>query len=209
MIKKIKASYRPFFKAFKIYKFAYGGVSEVLFSPYLHLSIVFTVAVLFVDPYFEWWPIALDILPSMISFTLAGYAIMLSFSASSVGKLISSDDFNERSMYLQVSGTFFHFVFMQIIALMFAIFSGRAETFLDKHFPELEQLDSVSATISIASPIIFVASSFAFLLFIYSVLLSLAALVAILRLSGVVDMSLTADTIAEAEDAKNDVEKAS
>jgi len=135
----------------------------------------------------------------MIGFTLGGYAIMLSFSADKLGNLLASEKFDGRSDYIQVSTTFFHFVLVEIIALIACLIAlalneislSAAASDLGLNFPNWLK------TISI---IILLALNFlGQILFFYSITLAFAALFAIYRLSGIVDLALTTTLISEAE----------
>ena len=93
----------------------YYGQSKALFkSPYLYTAIVITFIFypLWTKPY--WWDVVINILPSIIGFSLGGYAILLSFGNESFQKLISGIGENGSiSPYMELSASFVHFLIVQ------------------------------------------------------------------------------------------------
>ncbi|MBI5843309.1 MAG: hypothetical protein HZB23_01420 [Deltaproteobacteria bacterium] len=163
----IRETYKNFFEIVARYWRFYGGVQSFISSTYLHLSII--LGVIFHPPWNKdaiWYNVSLAILPNMIGFTLGGYAILFAFGDKEFFKLFKADkdDNNGPSPYLQLHGTFIHFIVIQIISLLFAL---------------------LSMTISIQDGLI---SWIGFILLIYSILLALAAVFAILRLASLFDI---------------------
>lgn len=131
--KKYFATYYYVGQIFAYYWKLYGGWPALARSPYLHVACLLTVAT-----YPLWWPTApgvpagpvgdpwfqatINIIPSMLGFTLGGYAILLAIGDEGFRYTISGD--NERgkaSPFIKVNSAFVHFVFIQTVALSYAL----------------------------------------------------------------------------------------
>lgn len=161
---------------------AYGGFSSLLKSLYLHIAIVLTV--LMYNSWYEayWWESVINIIPSLIGFSLGGYAIFLAFGDSEFQSVLSGKGKNNNSPLIGVSGTFVHFIIIQIIALLLALlcksfyyppptFVLTAFRFFEIDFYLLNRLFKI---------LFWFLSFFAF---IYAIVLSIAATLAIFRIS--------------------------
>ncbi|MDD2466143.1 MAG: hypothetical protein PHI97_19255 [Desulfobulbus sp.] len=116
--------YKAIYKIFRRYWRVYGGFKSLVYSPYLHLSILlFLLTWPFWD--FEkdgaWFDFVLAITPSMLGFTLGGYAILLAFGNEAFQKAISGDDHDGSSPFITIIAAFTNFLILQIIALLLAI----------------------------------------------------------------------------------------
>ncbi|MCG8093630.1 MAG: hypothetical protein JAZ17_08380 [Candidatus Thiodiazotropha endolucinida] len=112
---------------------AYGGWKEVAISPYFHISVVITLlsANFWING--DWATVVANIIPSLLGFSLGGYAILLGFgnekflaSLSKPRKNTSSADetnnpLDEVTIYVSVNASFVHFIILQIIALVFVL----------------------------------------------------------------------------------------
>ena len=74
---KAFAQYKGAFKIFRKYWSLYGGTKAILTSPYFHVSLLLAVIC---SPYPKWQESTLTIVPSILGFSLGGYAILLAFS---------------------------------------------------------------------------------------------------------------------------------
>lgn len=75
------------------------------------------------DGFFRpWSQLAIDIVPSMLGFSLGGMAIMLAFSGANYFEYIAQKG-KPDSYYVSVVANFFHFVLVQTIALIVAFVS--------------------------------------------------------------------------------------
>jgi hypothetical protein len=112
--------------AFQAYWLAYGGYKVLFRSPYLWLSFGLTC---FIVPAWDtradgnqiWVGLALQIIPSIVSFSLGAMAIILSVAS---GKFLSVIQQSGRtdSFFMKMIAAFFHFILVQFIALFAAIF---------------------------------------------------------------------------------------
>lgn len=157
--------YRGIFKSLSEYWNAYGGFASFLRSPYLHFSIL-TATILFLNsetPQLllkKITDVSLSILPSLLGFTIAGMAIFISSQDIEFKKIISSHSEKEKnSIFVIMSATFAHFTIMNILSLLNA---------------------------TLAKVIMPTSSVYIFLstvLFIYSLTLSFATVLALMRIA--------------------------
>lgn len=175
--------YRRFQRSFGQYWRAYGGIKEVLSSPYLHVSFLCTILALGLWSKPGWWSIPLGILPSLLGFTLGGYAILMSFGNQRFQEMIrGSGPDGTQSPFIGISATFAHFVVMQIFALLtVVILSTRPLSSLAIIFPIIDQVLLPGSAMRVV--FVTIAWGLSFMIFMYSIILSLAATLAIFRLS--------------------------
>ena len=103
---------------------AYGGITALFKSPYLWLSVVITI---FLFPHWskpEWWDDVLSIMPNLLGFSLGGYAMWIAIGDDDFRKLISGEDEDGKpSPYMEVNAAFVHFVVLQMLSMIFALFA--------------------------------------------------------------------------------------
>lgn len=104
-------------KPFRTYWMVYGGWRALLLSPYLWCSGIFAAVCkpIWFDGRAEgflWTYWALSLLSGMISFSIGGMAVFLSFSNETFLKLLRQNG-KEQSYLMQVATAFFHFILVQ------------------------------------------------------------------------------------------------
>jgi len=162
MIKDWKKPYKAVVKIFKRYWEVYGGYRSLFLSPYFHLSIMlFFLTWPFWDAAVAgtWFDLVIEITPSMLGFTLGGYAILLAFGNEAFQKALSGDSEDGPSPFIIVNAAFANFLILQIVALIFAVLS--------------------KAWGVVSGPIAWIGS----LVFLYSLVSALAAVMAVFQLS--------------------------
>lgn len=167
----IKNSYAGVGSIFSRYWRAYGGSRALLSSPYLLVSILLAGAMY---PFWlreSWWDTALSTLPNVLGFTLAGFTIWLGFGDEKYRTLISRAKPDRESPFMGVSAGFAHFVVVQILALLAALWA-KAMNF---PLPSDCWLHGHVRLIAIPGQYI------GFLLFIYALMSALAATLGVLR----------------------------
>jgi hypothetical protein len=100
----------------------YGGVLALLKSLYFYLSIILTSAC------YPFWSregvrsadLALDIIPSLMGFSLGGMAIVIAISNGTFMSAIKENG-AETSLFIKINLLFFHFILVQAFALISAI----------------------------------------------------------------------------------------
>ena len=115
----------------------------------------------------DWATRAIDVIPSILGFSLGGYAIFLAFGSPKFIRLISEKD-TKKSYYLKLNALFVHFILVQIISILLAV-AGIAVIGSDPG--------------KITSIIGYIVSSIGFLAFIYALLTALATAFELFRLA--------------------------
>ncbi|WP_156385533.1 hypothetical protein [Ramlibacter sp. Leaf400] len=120
-----------------------------------------------------WWDQAIAIVPSLLGFTLGGFAIFLGFGSDSFREQITTEN-QLTSPYLSVSAAFLIFVTAQCVALLYALICAAL------YFPRPPILDPLGPFLESATP---VAWGIGYLIFVLSITLSMRAALRIFRLS--------------------------
>ena len=84
----------------------YGGRTVLYTSPYVHISLFFTVCTIPFWLYKEWWSHSLAIIPSILGFTLGGFAVFLGYGSDKFRSIMAVEDENCYSPYMEVVSTF-------------------------------------------------------------------------------------------------------
>jgi hypothetical protein len=175
---------------------AYGGYKALIISPYLRCAFVLTLLLfpLWTKP--DWWNDVLSIIPSLLGFSLGGYAMWMAIGDDNFRKLISGEDEEgETSPYMEVNAAFVHFILLQMLSIILALFA-KAYYFhipLNHWFANYIWLGLIY-------------NFFAYLVFVYALLSAIAATLALLNVSSWYDMQQTAikENAEKAENADND-----
>jgi hypothetical protein len=83
----------------------------------------------------QWWsdrlaaPLVLSVVPNLLGFSIGAMAVVLAFPTTTVFKIITEGG-REDSYYLDLVTKFVHFVFVQVSALIFALFASASSFFL-------------------------------------------------------------------------------
>ncbi len=118
--------YKGVFSIFHRYWRTYGQTRAMLRSFYLHSAIAMTVLCFPLWRAGGWWDVVLAVLPSLLGFTLGGFAIFIGFGSEKFRELIvkeTEEDIRagKPSIYESLCATFVHFIVVQICALIFAL----------------------------------------------------------------------------------------
>lgn len=157
----------------------YGGFKGLFTSPYFCTAILISIVGYPVWMNKDWWELPLSILPNMLGFSLAGYAIFLAFGNDGFRSFLSKAKIGSSSAYVSLTTTFMHFVVLQVISLLLAL----TAKFLS--------LTMVSLPPCFAMALLVAQKSWWFLcftLFLYSLTTSLASVVAIFRIVRMFDL---------------------
>jgi hypothetical protein len=118
--------YRNVKDSFLLYWGIYGGWKALLKSPYLHLSVITSIACfpIWLKPENTfWYDLPLSALPDLLGFTLGGYAILLAFGNEQFLMILCIKDEEESSPFINVNGAFVHFIVVQAFSLFISIIS--------------------------------------------------------------------------------------
>lgn len=127
-------AYGEFWRSYRLYWHLYGGWRAVLTSPYLHISFIITAICApawfcLKDGQKVWADAAVNILPNLMGFSIAGMAIFLAFSNRNTIKAVTEDG-EADSFFVSTVANFFHFIILQTIALLLG--------FIAQHYTTIE-----------------------------------------------------------------------
>lgn len=120
----------------------------------------------------NWWEATISVLPSLLGFTLGGFAIFLGFGSDQFKELIAQED-ETKSEYLSVSSAFLFIVAIQVVGLLYAIICKSAwipTPALLKHITILPYLNPIAWFVG-------------YYLYVFGIVLSLRAAIRIFRVS--------------------------
>lgn len=155
----------------------YGGINTFIKSPYLHVSITLTLLTIKFWLNNKWWEQTLSILPSILGFTLGGFAIFLGYGTESFRKLMAfRSPTTGKSPYLDVVVAFVHFSLFQMLAIFLSIIAS--------NFNAFEYLDIQSSHKDIGVLYLWLIIGFiGYGTFIYSLVLSFSVSLTLYRLA--------------------------
>jgi hypothetical protein len=163
-----------------IYWRAYGGWRDVVSSPFLWLSAGLTLLTYRLWLHGEWWTYPLSVMPSLLGFTLGGFAIFLGFGDERFKAIIAGEEqdatgaSNGPSPYMKVCSAFLHFVLVQVVALLVALVGAAT------NFSGTGILTCVTNTLR---PIRWVGDMVGYWIFVYGLCLAAAAAIAVFRVA--------------------------
>ncbi|RUY31707.1 hypothetical protein EN978_07165 [Mesorhizobium sp. M7A.F.Ca.US.001.04.1.1] len=168
------------------YRRAYGGIRGMLASPFFGLAVLITGLSysLWVEP--KWIEKAETLIPSLLGFSLGTYAIIFSIVGGRIKGALRQVSAPHGVSYLEaVNAVFFHYIFVQVVCLAWAfLYQG---TWLYDLTRVLEvYVPSVKTVFLYAS---LTGSFIGCFLLVYSVLLMIAAALAVYRLALLKDPS--------------------
>lgn len=173
-----------FWKSIRRYFKGYGGWPAICGSPIFVFSLLVTALNYsnWIEP--KWVPHSFDMIPSLLGFSLGSYTILFSVMTGRLKRALKSVKNPRGINYLEeINATFFHFIFVQIVCLMWAfLFNG---TFVFDLFYYISAVyGDAMGTFHIA---MLVGSFIGHLLLVYSFLLILAAAIAVYRIASITD----------------------
>lgn len=117
--------YGGFRTAIAIYWSDYGGWSDFLRSPLLHVSVIVAIFESYGLLEIDWRILTIGMMPTILGFSLAAYAITFALMGSRLqAALTNGTDASGKSLAITVNATLFHNVFFQAISLAFAVITN-------------------------------------------------------------------------------------
>lgn len=173
---KVHRQYAGLWRVLALYWKAYGGTPALAASPFLHAAILMTALCLPLWWSSDWWEKSITILPSVLGFSIAAFALMLGVGDEGFRRRLGvRRDGKQQSTLTSTSTSLLHFIIVQIVALSVALIaSSRPLSFF------------VHAEVLSYWPLIALSKIFratGFFLLCYALLTSLAATLAIFRLA--------------------------
>jgi hypothetical protein len=99
-----------------------GGIKGIILSPYFLLSFLITAFCFRIWLTEEWWKIVFSILPNLLGFSLAAYAMMWTFGDRRLQLALAKAKLDDgRATFEAVHSTFVRFVLTQVAALLSSI----------------------------------------------------------------------------------------
>lgn len=131
----LKSEYADLFGDLRSYIAVYGGWRKIAYSPYTHAALIVTILCWSKWHGENWTATPLAVLPALLGFTLAAYALFLGFGDESFRKFLANVGTPEpggadtqESILMGVSAIFMHFVVVQVFALI-CVIVGEANPF--------------------------------------------------------------------------------
>jgi hypothetical protein len=119
---EVKGNLKGPVASFRDYWQMFGGWSALLGSTYLWFAVLIGSFLVWFKGSIKWDDTALSILPSLLGFTVAAYAILVAFGDEKFKQvLVIYPKASERSFFLTVNGAFCHFIVIQCMALVYAV----------------------------------------------------------------------------------------
>jgi hypothetical protein len=115
--------YSGVLKSFGRYWAAYGGMRALASSPYLHVSAVLAALLypLWHDR-FTWCDTSIAVTPSVLGFSLGGYAIILDCGDENFRRAISgTDEDGKPSPFMNANASFIHFILVSTVSVIYAV----------------------------------------------------------------------------------------
>lgn len=121
----LKTAWLSVYGTLRDYWAVYGGLERVILSPYCWLALILTLLSypfwLSDSPKDDWAQVAIDIVPSLLGFSIGAFAVLLAFTNPRFMTFMSEEG-SEVSAYMTACAMFVHFIVVQSVALLFAIF---------------------------------------------------------------------------------------
>lgn len=119
----LRQNFKNVFGLVKDYWRIYGGYEAVIYSPYFAMAAIFTLlSASYWTSSSSWTQDVIDIIPSILGFSLGGFAIFMAFSDEKfIEILVDKED--RLSFYMHLSAQFIHFILIQALSILFAVFS--------------------------------------------------------------------------------------
>ncbi|WP_312795567.1 hypothetical protein [Tianweitania sp.] len=171
---------RTFVRFLRKYFKAYGGWGAVFGSP------LFIVAVLVTGLNFpnwsdrSWVALAQSIIPSLLGFSLGTYAILFSIISARLKGALRTTKAGHGYAYLEViNATFFHFIFVQVIALLWSLLATGDGIYQLSYFIGQQ----FSWNVGVFRTLRLIGLGAGYLLLVYSLVLVISASLVIYRLA--------------------------
>jgi hypothetical protein len=185
MIKPMEQT-RTFFSLIRRYFAQYGGWGGVFLSPFFLLAALVTGISYgsWIEP--KWISLAQSLIPNLLGFSLGTYAILFNIMTGRLKRALRERTNPNGTPYLfEMNATFFHFIFLQVIALLWALlFSGTA-------LYDLAHASKSPTILCLFAAAKIIGSAAGFFLLVYAFLLTIAAALVVYRLAGIYDPHAT------------------
>lgn len=164
----------------------YGGLGSILRSPFLHFAILFAVLVQKQLKDGQLQALTLQTIPNLLGFSLGAYALLFSLISQRLkGALKAIQNDNGVSYFDEMNATFLHFILMQVVAFLWVV--GSQSTIIS----DINNLFVNEFGVILYCDIFMLMKWFSdfigLVLFIYVLLLVIAASLTVYRLARIMD----------------------
>ncbi|WP_288396517.1 hypothetical protein [uncultured Acinetobacter sp.] len=172
------------FKSLKDYWKIYGGFKAIIKSDYFWIAVFFTLISYSTWLTPDWQSKFLGVIPSLLGFSLAGYAVWLTMGDQNLKKILSKKIINNnQSLFMIINASFIHFIVMQIFAFIGIIFleTNSIKMFINNNIITCKILEKV---------FLFIEQTFNCIIFflnIYSILVMFAAIFGLFSIAKAMD----------------------
>ncbi len=175
-IRRRAPAYGAVIDLFAAYFLAYGGFRAVVRSPYAHAAVLISAITTPIWTMPGWWDLPLSILPNLIGFTLSGYAVMMTLGNQRLRTEMTRPISDRPSAFMATNATFFHFLVLQIVAMLIALLAK------SRPFSSVFDVMPLGHTAAIARRAIALTGwAFGYCIFVYALTSAMAAAAAIFR----------------------------
>lgn len=125
--KILYSNFSASYNDWKEYHDYFGNIGELILTPYFLFAVLFSaICNLFCSDLENnsWYSYALGGLPSLLGFSIGGYAIIITFGDSDFRKFLATE-YKQKNFFLIINGTFIHFIIIQAIAFFCALVAQR------------------------------------------------------------------------------------
>ncbi len=126
--------YKGVYSLLRDYWSAYGGWRDLVRSPYLHISLLLGLHSIYFtdqeDPV-SFYDLAIVILPNLLGFTLAGFAMLMAFGNQEFLEQlcgVRTGEKEKHSPLIKHGATYMHFLIVQGLVLIFSMLCKVAKT---------------------------------------------------------------------------------
>jgi len=173
-----------FHRSIRRYFRGYGGWGAVFGSPIFLISLAVTGVSYSNWIEAKWVSKSFDMIPSLLGFSLGTYAILFSLMTGRLKRALKAVKNSQGVNYLEeINATFFHFIFVQILCLMWAFLFDGSVLYDTAQF----MVSYYSGSMTIFRVAMLTGSFIGYLLLVYSFLLMLAAALAVYRIASITD----------------------
>lgn len=159
----------------------YGGFAALFSSAYFYIAIILSALMAPAWIGNPWHEIVLSVMPNVLGFSLGGYALLVAIGDENFRALISGEDEEgEASPYMEVNAAFVHFIMMQLLSLICALFSSAYYFKLDQNGKVAEVVNELGIPLE---ELVLMGNFIGYTMFIYALLTAVAATLSIFRVS--------------------------
>ncbi|MDY6482769.1 hypothetical protein SKM54_09990 [Acinetobacter faecalis] len=162
----------------------YGGSNAVIKSSYFWIAVLITAISYNTWLSSGWYTLFLGTFPSLLGFSLSGYAIWLTLGDKKLKEILIKKKVNHVSAFLVINASFIHFIILQVLAFI-GLFTLHTNSIA--HLVKIINLKSCNLLYNLYLFGVTTFNLFIFFLCIYSILSMLAAIFGLFNIAKAMD----------------------